>query len=102
MHAPILLGLISQACLILAQYTLEKEYSGIGFFNGWSFYGNCALSYFPQSFPRVDFLSDDNLTNGDAKFVSPTPHNLHLELTNLEKQLHIRCRERSNPFSIRQ
>jgi len=55
MHATIFVGLLAQALIALAQqrYILEKEYSGSTFFNGWDFYG-----------------SFDNLTNGDAVFIS--------------------------------
>jgi hypothetical protein len=53
MRAAVLFGLFSQASIAVAQYTLQKEYSGSSFFDGWDFYGNY-----------------DNLTNGDAIFVS--------------------------------
>jgi len=55
MRATVLFGLLSQGLLVFAQYSLVKEYSGSSFFSGWNFYGNY-----------------DNLTNGDAIFVSQT------------------------------
>jgi len=47
--------LLGSFVLAQTQYPLVKDYSGSSFFNGWDFYGNY-----------------DNLTNGDAIYVSQT------------------------------
>lgn len=54
------------------QYGLVRDYSGSRFFDGWSFYGSCALLLFFSS--SLLFYAEqrdlvDNVTNGDAMYV---------------------------------
>ena len=56
--------------LVQGQYQLTREHSGSSFFDRWQFYNNCtspatSLTHFPP-----DTFQVDNLTNGDAIFVS--------------------------------
>lgn len=52
-------------------YGLVRDYSGENFFDGWTFYGDCAFVFLlhPWIARLTNGISVDNVTNGDAEYV---------------------------------